>query len=112
MQYLFDHTGRRYLDYFAGIATTGQGHCHPKITAKIQEQTAKLQHVSTIYLNDQMSLYAKELADKLPEGLDHMFFTTSGSEANQVATHLARAYTGNWPVLNLKNAYHGMGGTQ
>lgn len=112
MQYLYDHTGKRYLDLFAGIATTGQGHCHPRITAKIQEQVNKLHHVSTIYLNDEMSLYAKELADKLPEGLDCIFFTSSGSEANAMATQLAREYTGNWPILTLKNAYHGMGGTQ
>lgn len=49
MQYLFDHTGRRYLDLFAGIATTGQGHSHPRITGKVIEQAEKLQHVSTIY---------------------------------------------------------------
>lgn len=48
----------------------------------------------------------------MPDHLECIFFTTSGSEANAIATHLAREYTGNWPVLTLKNAYHGMGGTQ
>ena len=86
MQYLFDHTGKRYLDLFAGVATSGMGHCHPRITAKIKEQLDKLQHTTTIYLNDEHCLYAEELAAKLPEGLDCIYFASSGSEANAMAT--------------------------
>lgn len=112
MQYLYDHTGRRYLDLIAGIATSGQGHCHPRITAKIAEQLNKVQHISTVYLHDQMSLYAEELTAKLPEGLDCIYLTICGSEANHIATQFARAYTGNYPIINLKNAYHGTCGTQ
>lgn len=90
MQYLFDHTGRKYLDLFAGVATSGMGHCHPRITAKIKEQADKLQHTTTIYMNDEHSLYAEELAAKLPEGLDYIYFTSSGSETNAFATQFAR----------------------
>mmetsp|Transcript_39344 Transcript_39344/g.60141 ORF Transcript_39344/g.60141 Transcript_39344/m.60141 type:complete len:183 (+) Transcript_39344:331-879(+) len=67
-------------------------------------------HTTTIYLNDQHSLFAEELADKLPEGLDCVYFTSSGSEANAIAQHLSRIYTGHHPVLALRNGYHGMGG--
>lgn len=90
MQYVFDHTGKRYLDMNAGFATTGVGHCHPRINSKIVEQVGKLQHCSTIYLNDEMSLFAYELTQKLPEGMDSVFFACSGSEANVQATHFAR----------------------
>ena len=70
MQYLFDEKGKRYLDLYAGVATSGMGHCHPRITAKIKQQVERLQHTTSIYLNDQHCLYAEELAAKLPEGLD------------------------------------------
>ena len=63
-------------------------------------------------MNDEHSLYAEELAAKLPEGLDCIYFASSGSEANAMATHFARVYTGNYPIITLKNGYHGMGGTQ
>ena len=96
---------------FAGVATSGMGHCHPRITAKIKEQTDKLQHTTSIYLNDQHCLYAQELAAKLPEGLDYIYFTSSGSESNALATQFARAHTGNYPIITLKNGYHGSGGT-
>lgn len=59
-----------------------------------------------------MSLYAKELAEKLPEGIDCMYFTSSGSEANSLATQMARHYTGNWTVLTQKCGYHGHAGSQ
>ena len=56
MQYLYDHTGRRYLDAFAGIVTVSVGHCHPTVNAAIAEQSEKLQHTTTIYLHDQTVL--------------------------------------------------------
>ena len=112
MQYLYDEKGNRYLDLYAGVATSGMGHCHPRITAKIQEQVKKLQHTTCIYLNDQHCLYAEELSAKLPEGIDQIYFTSSGSEANSMATQFARAHTGNYPVITLKNGYHGHGATQ
>jgi len=85
MQSLFDQEGKRYLDFIGGVATVGIGHCHPRITSKIKEQLDRVQHVNKIYLNDQHSLFAKELAHKLPEGIDCIFFTSSGSEANFLA---------------------------
>ena len=86
MQYLYDQTGKRYLDLIAGVATAGMGHCHPRITKALAEQLHTLQHHTSLYMNHQMSLYAKELAEKLPEGIDCMYFTSSGSEANSLAT--------------------------
>lgn len=63
-------------------------------------------------MNDQHCLYAEELAATLPEGLDCIMFASSGSEANALATHFARLHTGNYPVVTLRNGYHGHGGSQ
>ncbi len=111
MQYLWDHTGRRYLDMLAGIVAISVGHCHPKVIARIQEQVGMLQHTTTIYLNPNMALLAKKLADKLPGDLDMTYFVNTGSEANELAVNIARAYTGNTDVIALRNAYHGMSST-
>ncbi|HJR16750.1 MAG TPA: aspartate aminotransferase family protein [Gemmatimonadales bacterium] len=107
MQYLFDETGRRYLDLFAGIVTVSCGHCHPKVLQRIQEQAAALQHVTTIYLHPNLSLFARKLASKMPPGLDVTYFVNSGSEANDLAITMARLFTGNTDVIALRNAYHG-----
>src|SRR4249919_2924121 len=70
LQYVFDETSRRYLDLFAGIVTVSCGHCHPKVVARVQEQTARLQHATTIYLHPSFPELAKRLAAKMPPGLE------------------------------------------
>jgi alanine-glyoxylate transaminase/(R)-3-amino-2-methylpropionate-pyruvate transaminase len=106
-QYLFDETGRRYLDLFAGIVTVSCGHSHPKIIAKTKAQIEHIQHTTTIYLHPLIGQFAKKLASKMPKGLDVTYFVNSGSEANDLAITMARLYTGNWDVLALENCYHG-----
>ena len=107
MQWLYDETGKRYLDMFGGIVTVSCGHCHPKITKAIHEQVDTLQHGTTIYLHPGMPTFAKKLASKMPTGLDVTYFVNSGSEANDLAIQMARLYTGNNDVVALRNAYHG-----
>jgi len=107
MQYLFDETGRRYLDLFAGIVTVSCGHCHPKVVARVREQTETLQHTTTIYLHPGMPRLAEKLASKMPPGLDVTYFVNSGSEANDLAVTMARLYTGNTDVIAVRNGYHG-----
>jgi len=107
MQYLYDETGRRYLDMLAGIVTVSCGHCHPKVTAKIKEQVDTLQHATTIYAHPNMPALAKKLASKMPKGLDVTYFVNSGSEANDLAIQMARLYTGNADVIAVRNSYHG-----
>src|SRR5215204_4649482 len=107
MQWLFDETGRRYLDMFAGIVTVSCGHCHPKVIGRVQAQTATLQHATTIYLHPNLALLAQKLASKMPPGLDVTYFVNSGSEANDLAITMARLFTGNTDVIALRNAYHG-----
>jgi alanine-glyoxylate transaminase/(R)-3-amino-2-methylpropionate-pyruvate transaminase len=107
MQYLFDETGRRYLDLFAGIVTVSCGHCHPKVIRRVREQIETLQHATTIYLHPNLSLLAQKLAAKMPSGLEVSYFVNSGSEANDLAITMARLFTGNHDVIAVRNAYHG-----
>ncbi|HEX3869145.1 MAG TPA: aspartate aminotransferase family protein, partial [Pirellulales bacterium] len=109
MQYLWDETGKQYLDGFAGIVTVSVGHCHPHIVDKVREQVGKLQHVTTIYIHPTIGLFGKKLAEHMPagSGLTVTYFTNSGSEANEVAILSAREFTGNQDVISLRNGYHG-----
>jgi alanine-glyoxylate transaminase/(R)-3-amino-2-methylpropionate-pyruvate transaminase len=111
MQYLFDHTGRRYLDAIGGIVTISVGHCHPYVVQKISEQAERLQHITSIYLHPNIVQYAEMLAGKLPGNLSVCYFVNSGSEANDMALLMARLYTGNYDIVALRNAYHGGSGS-
>ncbi|WKD50969.1 aspartate aminotransferase family protein [Microbulbifer spongiae] len=86
--YVWDHQGRRYLDAISGIAVCGLGHCHPKVTEALQDQSNILLHVSNLY-----NIPAQQqLADRLAfvSGMDNVFFSNSGAEANEAAIKLAR----------------------
>ncbi len=107
MQYVWDETGRRYLDMFAGIVTVSCGHCHPAVVRRVQEQVATLQHATSIYLHPNIAELAKKLASKMPPGLEVTYFLNSGSEANDLAITMARLFTGHTDVIALRNAYHG-----
>ena len=106
-QYLFDEKGRRYLDAIAGIVTVSVGHCHPHVVAAADRQNALLQHTTTIYLHPNIAEYAQALAAKMPGDLKVCYFVNSGSEANDLAMLMARAFTGNYDLIALRNAYHG-----
>ncbi|MCE9518490.1 MAG: aminotransferase class III-fold pyridoxal phosphate-dependent enzyme, partial [Verrucomicrobia bacterium] len=106
-QYLYDEKGRRYLDGIGGIVTVSVGHCHPHVVAAAHAQNELIQHTTTIYLNPNIALYARDLAAKMPGELKVVYFVNSGSEANDLALLMARAYTGNYDVIALRNSYHG-----
>lgn len=107
MQYVWDHTGKRYLDGLGGIVTVSVGHCHPHVVAAANRQNEVIQHSTTIYLQPNIALYAEKLAAKMPGELKVCYFVNSGSEANDLALLMARLYTGNYDVIALRNAYHG-----
>ncbi|XP_023771958.1 alanine--glyoxylate aminotransferase 2 homolog 2, mitochondrial [Lactuca sativa] len=110
MQYLFDEKGRRYLDAFGGIATVSCGHCHPEILEAIFNQTKKLQHTTALYLNRASADFAEALASKCPGDLNVVFFTNSGTEANELALMISRLYTGFHDIISVRNGYHGNAG--
>ena len=106
-QYIWDDQGKRYLDGLGGIVTISVGHCHPHVVAAANQQNETLQHSTTIYLHPNVGAYAEKLASKLPGELKTCYFVNSGSEANDLALLMARACTGNYDVIALRNAYHG-----
>lgn len=110
MQWLFDETGRRYLDGFAGIVTVSVGHSHPAVIEAAKEQLDRLQHTTTIYLHPTIAQFAKQLASTFPKdtGLGVCYFVNSGSEANDLAMLMSRLHTGSHDFIALRNAYHGM----
>src|SRR3954463_11298392 len=107
MQYVWDGDGRRYLDALGGIVTISVGHCHPDVVEAARKQNELLQHSTTIYLHPNIGNYAQKLAAKMPGDLKVCYFVNSGSEANDLALLMARAYTGNYDMIALRNAYHG-----
>jgi alanine-glyoxylate transaminase/(R)-3-amino-2-methylpropionate-pyruvate transaminase len=107
MQYVWDETGKRYLDGLGGIVTISVGHCHPHVLAAAKAQNELLQHSTTIYLHPNVGAYAEKLASRMPGELKVCYFVNSGSEATDLALLMARAYTGNFDVIALRNAYHG-----
>ena len=107
MQYLWDVEGNKYLDFFGGIVTVSVGHCNPRVTSKIKEQTDKLQHGSTVFPNEAIVSIAEKLAEITPGDISKTYFTNSGTEANEMAVQLARVYKGNYEVVALRHGYSG-----
>jgi 4-aminobutyrate aminotransferase len=105
--YVWDLEGRRYLDFFGGVLTTMIGHDHPAVTAAVQAQAAKVMHTSTLYLSEPMIEFAEMVADVsgIPDA--RVFFTPSGTEANDTAILLATSYRKSNQVLAIRNSYHG-----
>jgi 4-aminobutyrate aminotransferase-like enzyme len=104
MQYLFDESGRTYIDAYNNVPHAG--HAHPGVTAAVAAQLATL-NTNTRYLHETVVTYAAELAACFPAPLQVCFFTASGSEANELALRLARAYTGRRDLVVMDAAYHG-----
>ena len=103
-QYLYDDTGRRYLDAYNNVPHVG--HCHPRVVEAASRQMSVL-NTNTRYLHDFINRYAKRLCDTLPAPLSVCFFVNSASEGNELALRLARAYTGQRDMIVLEAAYHG-----
>lgn len=107
MQYLYDQTGKQYLDCFAGVSVVNCGHCNPEITKAICEQVTTLQHTTTIYLTQNIVNLAERLASVTPGSLQKSFFCASGTEANEGAALLASIYTGKHEFISLRQGLHG-----
>ncbi|WP_397547298.1 aminotransferase class III-fold pyridoxal phosphate-dependent enzyme [Rhodothermus marinus] len=103
-QYLFDADGNAYLDCVNNVCHVG--HSHPRVVAALAEQAALL-NTNTRYLHENILRLAERLVAKLPGRLSVCYFVNSGSEANDLAIRLARAYTGKRDMLVLEGAYHG-----
>lgn len=103
-QYLYDRNGQRYLDCYNNVPHVG--HSHPAVVRAAQRQMAVL-NTNTRYLHENLVRYAQALTATLPEPLSVCFFTSSGSEATELALRLARAHTGQRDLIVGDHAYHG-----
>jgi 4-aminobutyrate aminotransferase-like enzyme/Ser/Thr protein kinase RdoA (MazF antagonist) len=103
-QFLYDETGRAYLDAYNNVPLVG--HSHPRVVAAVQQQIALL-NTNTRYLHDNILGYAERLTTLLASPLKVCYFLNSGSEANELAIRLARAHTGREDLIVLEHAYHG-----
>src|SRR5438067_4847983 len=104
-----DVDGNLLLDFTAGIAVTSTGHCHPDVVAAIQDQAAKLIHMSgtDFYYQPQIDL-SQRLAESAPgDSPKRVFFTNSGAEALEAALKLARWHTGRTRAIAFLGAFHG-----
>jgi 4-aminobutyrate aminotransferase len=104
---VWDAEGREYLDLFGGILTTMTAHALPEVVDAVQEQAARMLHTSTLYLIEQQIELAEEIARLAPMPDAKVFFTTSGTEANEAAMLLACTVRRSQQVLAIRNSYHG-----
>ena len=108
---LLDDKGKEYLDFLAGIAVCGLGHCHPEVTRAIEEAARKLIHVSNLFYTYPQVELAAELTRL--SFADKVFFCNSGAEANEAAIKLARKFSsdlfgpGRFHIISMKNSFHG-----
>lgn len=107
--YVTDSEGNEYMDALAGIAVNTVGHCHPNVVKAIQDQAAKLIHVSNLYYTEPQSKLAQLLTDA--SGMDLAFFCNSGGEAVEGSIKLARKYAKvhgrKGKIISMKNCFHG-----
>jgi acetylornithine/N-succinyldiaminopimelate aminotransferase len=109
--YVYDLSGKRYLDLLAGISVNSLGYNHPRLVRVLVEQGQRLIHSSNLFYNPYQGLLAKRLAER--SGMAKVFFTNSGTEAIEAALKLARAYghaaggDSKSVILTLKNSFHG-----
>jgi len=109
----WDADGNKYLDFFGGILTVSVGHCNDHVVSAIAEQAKTLGHTSTLYPNERMVSLAERIGDMTPIANDangrpsKVFFTNSGTEADETAVLTARLFTGHTEVIALRHGYSG-----
>jgi 4-aminobutyrate aminotransferase-like enzyme len=103
--HLYDADGQAYLDAYNNVPSVG--HCHPRVVEAITRQAATL-NTHTRYASELILDYAERLLRLYPDGIGHVMFTCTGSEAVDLALRVARFYTGGEGVVITANAYHGV----
>ncbi|MFF3742733.1 aspartate aminotransferase family protein [Streptomyces kronopolitis] len=106
-RHVWDADGNRYLDFFGGILTTMTAHALPEVTKAVNEQAGRIIHTSTLYLSRPMVDLAERITalSGIPDA--RVFFTTSGTEANDAALLLATTHRRSNQILAMRNSYHG-----
>lgn len=105
--HVIDVDGRRYLDFSSQLVFTNLGHQHPRIVAAIKEQADRLCTIAPGHASDVRGEAARLIVEVAPQGLEHVLFTTGGTEAIEHAVRMARLFTGRPKVLAAYRSYHG-----
>ena len=105
--WITDEDGRRYLDFSSQLVFTNLGHQHPRIVAAIKDQADRLCTLAPSFANDVRGEAARMVTEVAPDGLNHVLFTTGGTEANEHATRMARQHTGRPKLMSAYRSYHG-----
>ncbi len=107
--YIYDINGKKYLDFIAGVSANTLGHNHPKIVNAIKKQADTYLHVMVYgeFIQKPQVELSKLLVKNLPEKLDSVYLTNSGTEATEGALKLAKRVTGRYEIVSALNSYHG-----
>jgi len=107
--YLYDQSGKEYIDLVSGISVSNVGHRHPQVIEAIQSQLGKYLYLNVYgeFIQSPQVKLARRLVELLPQNLTSVYFVNSGSEAVEGAIKLAKRFTGRTEVIAFRNAYHG-----
>lgn len=107
--YIWDRSGKKYLDFIAGVSACTLGHCHPSVTKAIRKQSRKYLHVMVYgeFAQEPAVELSKQLIQQLPPSLEQLYLTNSGTEAIEGALKMAKRYTGRKELIGAVGSYHG-----
>lgn len=107
--YIFDKSGKSYMDMISGVGVNNIGHSHPKVLQAVKEQVDKHMHVMVYgeYIQDAPLAFCKKLISFLPDTLNCVYAVNSGTEANEAALKLAKRVTGRTELISFRGSYHG-----
>ena len=107
--YIYDKSGKRYMDMIAGVAVNNIGHNHPKVVQALKNQIDRHLHVMVYgeFVQDSQLSFAQKLSDLLPDNLNCVYTVNSGTEANEAALKLAKRVTGRSELISYRGSYHG-----
>ncbi|MEZ4298492.1 MAG: aspartate aminotransferase family protein [Polyangiaceae bacterium] len=105
--YYWDASGRRFLDLSSQLVCSNLGHQNEAVTEAICKQARELAFIGPAHTCDVRGEVVKKLLEVMPKGLEKFFFATSGTEANEAAIKIARAFTGKYKIIARYTSYHG-----
>ena len=107
--YFYDPSGKAYIDLVSGVSVSAVGHGHPEVVEAVRQQAGRYMHAMVYgeFIQSPQVRYAQWLTQRLPPGLDNVYFVNSGSEAVDAAIKLAKRFTGKGEIRAFHNAYHG-----
>ena len=107
--YMYGPEGQRYMDLISGISVSNVGHSHPQVVRAVQQQAEKYMHLMVYgeFVEAPQTVFAQALTKILPDSLNSVYFTNSGTEATEGAMKLAKRVTGRTQFIHFRNSYHG-----